>query len=244
VCARVPPRHEGHWSAPGPVVVSTSGQACRRSRSLTQGATTRTWSLDPNRRLRVRTDTGGSTGTRTNHYDNDGDSPARIAENATASPRSDASCRSTRSRAAQPTATTAPTKIPSTKPIWTASGHAGHAGLAAGRGGTGGKSSSPLPPSRQDLAPQLGGIAHTAHIASGELLELPASPSAVAAGSVVGCTAAGGLVAGAVSLAIVVSVQDALSLLQCRHAQLGDESVLVKARLILYEVDSVDAFQC
>jgi len=53
-------------------------------RSLTQGATTRTWTLDPNRRLRVRTDTGGATGTRTNHYDSDSDSPAWIAENATA----------------------------------------------------------------------------------------------------------------------------------------------------------------
>jgi RHS repeat-associated protein len=54
-------------------------------RSLTQASTTRTWTLDPNRRLRVRTDSGGATGTRTNHYDGDGDSPAWIAENATAS---------------------------------------------------------------------------------------------------------------------------------------------------------------
>ena len=52
-------------------------------RSLTQAGTTRTWSLDPNRRLRVRTDTG-ATGTRTSHYDSDGDSPAWIAENAAA----------------------------------------------------------------------------------------------------------------------------------------------------------------
>jgi RHS repeat-associated protein len=51
-------------------------------RSLTQASTTRTWTLDPNRRLRVRTDSGGATGTRTNHYDGDGDSPAWIAENA------------------------------------------------------------------------------------------------------------------------------------------------------------------
>lgn len=54
-------------------------------RSLTQAGTTRTWTLDPNRRLRVRTDTGGATGTRTNHYDGDGDAPAWIAENASGS---------------------------------------------------------------------------------------------------------------------------------------------------------------
>jgi len=51
-------------------------------RNLTQGATTRTWTLDPNRRLRSRTDTGGATGTRTNHYQGDNDAPAWVAENA------------------------------------------------------------------------------------------------------------------------------------------------------------------
>jgi YD repeat-containing protein len=53
-------------------------------RSLTQGATTHTWTLDPNQRLRTRTDTGGSTGTRTNHYNDDTDSPSWVAEDATA----------------------------------------------------------------------------------------------------------------------------------------------------------------
>jgi RHS repeat-associated protein len=52
-------------------------------RALTQAGTTHTWTLDPNRRLRGRTDTGGSTGTRTNHYADDTDSPAWIAEDAT-----------------------------------------------------------------------------------------------------------------------------------------------------------------
>ena len=51
-------------------------------RSLTQGATTRTWTLDPNRRLRTRTDTGGATGSRTNHYQGDNDAPGWVAENA------------------------------------------------------------------------------------------------------------------------------------------------------------------
>jgi YD repeat-containing protein len=49
-------------------------------RSLTQAGTTRTWTLDPNRRLRVRTDIGGASGTRTNHYVNDHDAPAWIDE--------------------------------------------------------------------------------------------------------------------------------------------------------------------
>ena len=53
-------------------------------RSLTQGSTTRTWTLDPNQRLRARTDSGGASGTRTNHYDTDGDAPAWVAENAAA----------------------------------------------------------------------------------------------------------------------------------------------------------------
>jgi RHS repeat-associated protein len=54
-------------------------------RGLTQAGTTHTWTLDPNRRLRGRTDSGGSTGSRTNHYSDDTDSPAWIAEDATAS---------------------------------------------------------------------------------------------------------------------------------------------------------------
>src|SRR6266704_3667048 len=53
-------------------------------RALTQAGTTHTWTLDPNRRLRGRTDSGGSTGTRTNHYADDTDAPAWIAEDATA----------------------------------------------------------------------------------------------------------------------------------------------------------------
>jgi RHS repeat-associated protein len=54
-------------------------------RSLTQGATTRTWTLDPNRRLRTRTDSGGATGTRTNHYACECDSPSWVAEDSTGS---------------------------------------------------------------------------------------------------------------------------------------------------------------
>jgi hypothetical protein len=49
-------------------------------RSLAQGSTARTWTLDPNGRLRVRTDVGATTGTHTNHYDGDDDSPAWVAE--------------------------------------------------------------------------------------------------------------------------------------------------------------------
>ncbi len=52
--------------------------------SLTQGSATRTWTLDPNWRLRVRTD-AGATGTRINHYDGDDDNPAWVAETADAS---------------------------------------------------------------------------------------------------------------------------------------------------------------
>jgi RHS repeat-associated protein len=53
-------------------------------RALTEGGTTHTWTLDPNGRLRGRTDSGGATGSRTNHYSDDTDSPAWIAEDATA----------------------------------------------------------------------------------------------------------------------------------------------------------------
>jgi RHS repeat-associated protein len=53
-------------------------------RALTQAGTTHTWTLDPNGRLRSRTDTGGATGSRTNHYADDTDSPSWVAEDATA----------------------------------------------------------------------------------------------------------------------------------------------------------------
>jgi YD repeat-containing protein len=53
-------------------------------RSLTQAGTTHTWTLDPNRRLRARTDSGGTTGSRTNHYSDDTDSPSWVAEDAIA----------------------------------------------------------------------------------------------------------------------------------------------------------------
>ncbi len=49
-------------------------------RSLTQGSTTHTWTLDPGGRPRTRTDTGGATGTRTNHYADDTDSPAWVGD--------------------------------------------------------------------------------------------------------------------------------------------------------------------
>jgi RHS repeat-associated protein len=54
-------------------------------RSLTKDGTTQTWSLDPSRRLRTRTDSGLQIGTVTNHYTDDDDSPAWIAEDAAGS---------------------------------------------------------------------------------------------------------------------------------------------------------------
>jgi len=54
-------------------------------RALTEAGTTHTWTLDPNGRLRGRTDSGGATGSRTNHYADDTDSPSWVAEDATAS---------------------------------------------------------------------------------------------------------------------------------------------------------------
>lgn len=54
-------------------------------RSLTKAGTTETWSLDPDRRLRTRTTTGGQTGTVTNHYAGGGDAPAWTADDAAGS---------------------------------------------------------------------------------------------------------------------------------------------------------------
>ncbi|MEU4549998.1 hypothetical protein [Nonomuraea dietziae] len=49
--------------------------------STTQGTTSRTFSLDPEGRIRATTQTGGARpGTMVNHYDGQGDEPVWIAE--------------------------------------------------------------------------------------------------------------------------------------------------------------------
>jgi RHS repeat-associated protein len=64
----------------GGTAVSASYFVNDMVRSLTKGSVTRTWTLDPLQRLRASTDTGGATGTRTNHYASDSDVPAWITE--------------------------------------------------------------------------------------------------------------------------------------------------------------------
>jgi hypothetical protein len=67
-----------------PADVTTGYYTSDMVHTLTQTGTTHAWTLDPSQRLRGRTDTGGASGSRTNHYADDTDAPAWIAEDPTA----------------------------------------------------------------------------------------------------------------------------------------------------------------
>ncbi len=65
-------------------ITTATYYANNKVHSLIQGTTTRTWTLDPAWRLRVSSDSGGSTSTKTYHYGSGSDAPTWIAEDATA----------------------------------------------------------------------------------------------------------------------------------------------------------------